>query len=134
MTRREVAIRDFYDIDYGVTKLGLQSTDGEMVKLVRKKIAVPGNDPVDVSDPRISHFGASSRHDFDPYSATAISASSIWIERSALCSRWPSFLERLRKGEYPTRRFNWPQTSFSIDIGRNSVCNKRRSSFRNLPS
>lgn len=54
LTRREVAIRDFYDIDHGVTKLGIQSTDGEMVKLVRKKIAVPGNDPVDVSDPRIA--------------------------------------------------------------------------------
>jgi hypothetical protein len=56
LTRREVAIRDFYDIDYGVTKLGLQSTDDEMVKLVRKKIAVPGNDPVDVSDARISRL------------------------------------------------------------------------------
>ena len=54
MTRREVAIRDFYDIDYGVTNLGLQPTDGEMAKLVRKKIAVPGNDSIDVSDPRIS--------------------------------------------------------------------------------
>ena len=54
LTRREVAIRDFYDIDYSITNLGLQSTDGEMVKLVRKKIAVPGNDPVDVSDARIS--------------------------------------------------------------------------------
>ena len=54
LTRREVAIRDFYDIDYGVTRLGLRPTDSEMVKLVREKIAVPGNDPVNVSDLRMS--------------------------------------------------------------------------------
>ena len=54
LTRREVAIRDFYDIDYGVTRLGLRPTDSEMVKLVREKIAIPGNDPVNVSDLRMS--------------------------------------------------------------------------------
>ena len=54
LTRREVAIRDFYDIDYGVTRLGLRPTDSEMVKLVREKITVPGNDPVNVSDLRMS--------------------------------------------------------------------------------
>ena len=54
LTRREVAIRDFYDIDYGVTRLGLRPTDSEMVKLIREKIAIPGNDPVNVSDLRMS--------------------------------------------------------------------------------
>ena len=54
LTRREVAIRDFYDIDYGVTRLGLRPTDSENLKLVREKLAVPGNDPVDVSDLRMS--------------------------------------------------------------------------------
>jgi len=54
LTRREVAIRDFYDIDYGVTRLGLRPTDPENLKLIRKKIAVPGNDPVNVSDLRMS--------------------------------------------------------------------------------
>jgi hypothetical protein len=54
LTRREVAIRDFYDIDYGVTRLGLRPTDPTMVKLIREKIAIPGNDPVNVSDRRMS--------------------------------------------------------------------------------
>lgn len=56
LTRREVAIRDFFDIDYGVTRLGLHPTDQKMVNLVRQKLAVPGNEPVDVSDPRISRL------------------------------------------------------------------------------
>jgi hypothetical protein len=56
LTRREVAIRDFYDIDYGVTHLGLHPISPEMVRLVRNKIAIPGNDPVDVSDPRMSNL------------------------------------------------------------------------------
>jgi predicted nucleotidyltransferase component of viral defense system len=54
LTRREVAIRDFYDIDYGVTRLGIRATDTEMVQLVREKIAIPGNDPVNVSELRMS--------------------------------------------------------------------------------
>jgi len=54
LTRREVAIRDFYDIDYGIMKLGIRPADPKMVKLVRKKIAVPGNDSIDVSDLRLS--------------------------------------------------------------------------------
>lgn len=54
LTRREVAIRDFYDIDYGVTRLGLRPTDSKMVELVREKIDIPGNDPVNVSDLRMS--------------------------------------------------------------------------------
>lgn len=54
LTRREVAIRDFYDIDRAVTHLGLHAADPEMVSLVRKKIAIPGNDPVDVGERRRS--------------------------------------------------------------------------------
>lgn len=54
LTRREVAIRDFFDIDFGVRRLGLRPTDPRMVKLIRKKIAIPGNDPIDVSEPRLS--------------------------------------------------------------------------------
>lgn len=56
LTRREIAIRDFYDIDHGVTRLGLRPTDPALVKLVREKIAVPGNDPVEVSDLRMSRL------------------------------------------------------------------------------
>lgn len=52
LTRREPAIRDFYDIDYAVRKLALDSRDEHLAQLVRQKLAVPGNDAVDVSNQR----------------------------------------------------------------------------------
>ena len=54
LTRREVAIRDFFDIDYGVSHLGLEPTHPTMLGLIRQKIAIPENDPVNVSGPRMS--------------------------------------------------------------------------------
>ncbi len=62
LTLREVAIRDFYDIDYGVRKLALDPRDEVMVHLVRQKLAVPGNDAVDVSNERL----AALRQQVDP--------------------------------------------------------------------
>ncbi|MBI4597019.1 MAG: nucleotidyl transferase AbiEii/AbiGii toxin family protein [Candidatus Omnitrophica bacterium] len=54
LSRREVAIRDFFDIDYAVRRLDLQPHDVELVRLVRRKLAVPGHVPVDVSEPRLA--------------------------------------------------------------------------------
>ena len=54
MTRREVAIRDFYDIDYALRKLDIHAGDMEFVRLVQQKLEVPGNDPVDVSEGRLA--------------------------------------------------------------------------------
>ena len=53
LTRREPAIRDFFDIDYSVRKLALDPEDQSMVQLVRQKLAVPGNDAIDVSTERL---------------------------------------------------------------------------------
>jgi predicted nucleotidyltransferase component of viral defense system len=53
LSRREVAPRDFFDLDYAVRKLGLQPDDAELVQLVRQKLAVAGNAPVDVSEGRL---------------------------------------------------------------------------------
>jgi len=53
LTRREVAIRDYYDIDHAVRQLGIRLDDTELVRLVRKKLAVPGNDAVDMSEVRM---------------------------------------------------------------------------------
>ena len=53
LSRREVAIRDFYDVDYAVRHLGLRTGDSSLVALVRGKLEVPGNDPVDVSSSRL---------------------------------------------------------------------------------
>lgn len=49
LTRREPAIRDFYDIYYAVTHLDLDLRDRDFAALVQKKLAVPDNDPIDTS-------------------------------------------------------------------------------------
>jgi predicted nucleotidyltransferase component of viral defense system len=56
LTRREVAIRDFYDIDHAVRILGIHVGDATLVKLVAQKLAVPGNDPVNVSPARLAEL------------------------------------------------------------------------------
>ncbi|MBM3303090.1 MAG: nucleotidyl transferase AbiEii/AbiGii toxin family protein [Deltaproteobacteria bacterium] len=56
LSRREAAIRDFFDIDYAVRKLGLHPRDASFIQLVRHKLNVPGNDPVDVSADRLKAF------------------------------------------------------------------------------
>jgi hypothetical protein len=54
LTRREAAIRDFYDIDHSVRQLALDPRNENMVQLIRQKLAVPGNDAVDVSNERLA--------------------------------------------------------------------------------
>jgi hypothetical protein len=54
MSRREAAVRDFYDVDYAVRRLGFRLDDTELLELLRAKLAVPGNDPVDVSPARLA--------------------------------------------------------------------------------
>jgi len=54
LSRREAAVRDFFDLDYAVRQLGLQPEDDGLIDLIRKKMAVPGNDRVDVSENRLS--------------------------------------------------------------------------------
>lgn len=49
LTRREPAIRDFYDIYYAVTRLDLDLHDEQYIELVMKKLDQPGNEPVDTS-------------------------------------------------------------------------------------
>ena len=58
LTRRGVAIRDFYDIDFAVVRLGVRPDDAALLDLVRKKLAVPGNAPVDVGDERLGELRA----------------------------------------------------------------------------
>lgn len=53
LTRREVAIRDFYDVDHAVRNLGLDVAQAEFVALIARKLVVPDNEPIDVSDARL---------------------------------------------------------------------------------
>ena len=54
LSRRDVAIRDFYDLDHAVRRLGLHLRDSQLLELLRQKLAVPGNDPVDASPARLA--------------------------------------------------------------------------------
>lgn len=54
LSRREVAIRDFFDVDHAVRRQGLRVRNAALVELTRRKLAVPGNEPVDVSPGRLA--------------------------------------------------------------------------------
>ncbi len=54
LSRREAAIRDFYDLDHAVRLQGLQAESAELIDLVRKKLSVPGNDAINTSDDRLA--------------------------------------------------------------------------------
>lgn len=43
----------FFDIDHAVRKGGLHPDHADFIAQVRLKLAIPGNDPVDVSDRRL---------------------------------------------------------------------------------
>ena len=53
LSRHEAAIRDFFDIDYAIRKLGLRPRGAAFIRLIRHKLDMPGNDPVDVSGERL---------------------------------------------------------------------------------
>ena len=49
MTREEPAIRDFFDLFHAVREGGLDPHDPDFLSMVKAKIEVPGNAPIDVS-------------------------------------------------------------------------------------
>ena len=52
ITRKEPAIRDFFDVFHAVRKKGLNTQDPDFLSLVKAKIDVPGNDPIDLAEGR----------------------------------------------------------------------------------
>jgi predicted nucleotidyltransferase component of viral defense system len=52
LTRTELAIRDFYDIDYAVQEMGLDLSEKDFLDLAVRKLTVPGNDPVNITPAR----------------------------------------------------------------------------------
>jgi hypothetical protein len=56
LCRREVAIRDFYDVDHAVRRGGVRLDDAQLLALVRQKLAVPGNEPPDVAPARLDRL------------------------------------------------------------------------------
>lgn len=52
MTRRTPAIRDFYDVFHAITAMGFDPQRVDFISLVVAKLAVPGNEEVDLSSVR----------------------------------------------------------------------------------
>ncbi len=52
LTRREAAIRDFFDLDYAREQVGVNMQEPEFCSLVRHKISVPGTGPVQLTPER----------------------------------------------------------------------------------
>jgi len=53
LSRRAPAIRDYYDIDRVIRKDALRTDDKKLIDQVKQKLAVPGNEPINVSDRRL---------------------------------------------------------------------------------
>ena len=58
LSRREPAIRDFYDTDHAVQRLGWDVLAPAFVALVGRKLRMPGNAAVDVSAARLAALRA----------------------------------------------------------------------------
>jgi predicted nucleotidyltransferase component of viral defense system len=52
ITRKEPAIRDFFDVFHATRKRGLNTQDPDFLSMVKAKIDVPGNEPIDLSEER----------------------------------------------------------------------------------
>ena len=57
LCRREIAIRDFFDVDHLTRHAGLNTADPALLDLVRRKLKIPGTGPVDVSAERMGQLG-----------------------------------------------------------------------------
>lgn len=53
ITRREVAIRDFFDVDHAARSGNLDSESSEFIDLLHRKLDVQGLRPIDLSDKRL---------------------------------------------------------------------------------
>ena len=52
LSRRDPAIRDYFDIFYAASNLKIDFLDKKFIKLVEQKLDVPSNDPIDISNVR----------------------------------------------------------------------------------
>jgi len=54
LTRKEPAIRDFFDIDYALLRGLFNPREQAVLNLIAEKLAVAGNHPVDISDAKVT--------------------------------------------------------------------------------
>ena len=85
LTRKEVAIRDFFDTDYAVRNGTLDIGDRAFLDLLRRKLQVPGTGPVDLSADRMAQLRPQVQAELRPVlREPEISPSSTWNARSGL--------------------------------------------------
>jgi predicted nucleotidyltransferase component of viral defense system len=53
LTRKDPAIRDLFDLDYAIRHQKIDLSDAKLLDYARRKIAIPGTNPIDVSASRI---------------------------------------------------------------------------------
>ena len=66
LTRREAAIRDFYDIYYAISNLDISIQSNDFVELVKTKLAIPGNEDINLSDDRLEILRAQEKSELEP--------------------------------------------------------------------
>lgn len=66
LTRREPAIRDFFDIDYSVRKNQLNFDDKRLLFLIEKKLNVPGTGDINLSKNRINKLRRQLKAQLEP--------------------------------------------------------------------
>jgi predicted nucleotidyltransferase component of viral defense system len=54
LTRKEPAIRDYFDIDYALLRGLFNHRDETVLHLIAEKLSVAGNNPVDISDAKVT--------------------------------------------------------------------------------
>jgi len=66
LTRREPAIRDFYDLYHAVTRLGFNVWDQAYLALVKEKLLVPDNERTGLSEDRLKMLRAQQSAELEP--------------------------------------------------------------------
>ena len=56
LSRRETAIRDFFDLHHAIAFGIIDTTDSEFLALVKQKLLIPGNDPIDMSMQKLENL------------------------------------------------------------------------------
>ncbi len=66
LSRREPAIRDFFDLDHAFANGVVSASDAPLLRLLRDKLAIPANEPVDVSAAKLARLRAQLDTDLRP--------------------------------------------------------------------
>ena len=66
LCRREPAIRDFFDLDYALRTDRFDLSAPDLITLVRQKLAVPGNGPLQLTDERRAELERQKETDLKP--------------------------------------------------------------------